>query len=142
MRNIQTKITAFEAFRHYIGLSILVATIGFTYSGIRGNDLRFEIADTKIVLSGKIAKTQLLATQLELAITELENTKLAYTELREKYDLLLARNSQARELLPQVEQVDKAIGKQDLETLKREVGDTQRELNQLSEELADDNVKR
>ena len=80
MRNIKQIPPVF-----WLGVSISMCLIssGITYSLIRGSELQVEAVDTKLILTGKIQKTQQITQDLQQVSQELKKTNPPSARLKE-----------------------------------------------------------
>ena len=95
MRNIKQIPPIF-----WLGVSISMCSLsgGITYSLIRGSELQVEAVDTKLILTGKIQKTQQITQELKQVSQELEKANIAPKQINTIKEDLEATEEELQDL--------------------------------------------
>lgn len=136
-----------------VSVSVVIATLGLTVSTIFSSDVELEVANSKLVLSREIAKTQKIYSDsevaLELAIDSLNRSRQTNEELKQKIKELrnipcAAKNNKIQEIEQTIEKVTEPETKekiQKIESIKGELENNSESLEKITEELVEETVE-
>ena len=131
-------------------VSLVIATAGLTISTVFSSDVELEVANSKLVLSREIAKTQKLHSDsglaLELAIDSLNRSRQNNQELKQQIKELktvpcAAKNNKIQEIEQTIEKVTEPETKEKIkkiESIKGEIESNSESLEKLAEELIEE----